>query len=156
MEGLTPDFGRPSFRFGVPGKPELEFPSFDAMVSSPNFGDLIPEGLKLNLPGAAEINADRVIEATERAAKFVDAKGREALRALGSFFLVKFDIIRDFFQFLSLFFTEFTLPDSFKRFFGNLSGIISLDIEFVIPKFSASVIFWIVFVLTMAKCVALT
>jgi hypothetical protein len=149
VERLTPDFGRPSFRFGVPDRPKLEFPSFDALLASPTFPQLLPEGMQFNVPGAPTLNADGLLEAAERASQYVDARTREALHALGSFFLVKFDIIRDFFQFLSLFFTEFTLPPSFKRFFGNLSGIISLDIDFVIPKISPALVFWIVFVLTM-------
>jgi len=47
--------------------------------------------------------------------------------------LMKFEIIRDFFQIISLFCTSFIDADAYKgvmEFFGTLGGIISLDLKF--------------------------
>ncbi len=56
--------------------------------------------------------------------------------------LVKFEIIRDFAQIMSLFFTSLSFPPEFRRFWGVLMTIISFDIDFFIPN-SALVLFWL-------------
>jgi len=47
--------------------------------------------------------------------------------------LMKFEILRDFFQIISLFCTSFVDADAYKgimEFFGSLGGFISLDLTF--------------------------
>jgi hypothetical protein len=49
------------------------------------------------------------------------------------FSLMKFELMRDFFQILNLYIAGFVSADAYKgvmAFFGSLGGIISLDVSF--------------------------
>jgi hypothetical protein len=81
--------------------------------------------------------------------RFAEEQAGALLALLGAFFATKFDIIRDFFQFLSLFFSQLRLPFDFTTFFGKLSGIVSIDLSFTFPRVSSETMFWVVFGLSL-------
>lgn len=96
-----------------------------------------------------DVGVDRVVEAVRRAIAFAEERAEALLALIGAFFAVRFDIIRDFYQFLSLFFTEFKLPDGFKVFFGRLSALISIDFHFAFPTISPKTMYYIVFFMSL-------
>jgi hypothetical protein len=73
--------------------------------------------------------------------------------AIFSFDILKFEIFRDFYQFLGIFFQYMTLPPSFEAFFGNLAALFSASFTSLISyagDFAPSPLgwYWTVFVFT--------
>ena len=73
--------------------------------------------------------------------------------AIFSFDILKFEIFRDFYQFLGIFFQYMTLPPSFEAFFGNLAALFSASFTSLISyagDFAPSPLgwYWTIFVLT--------
>lgn len=76
--------------------------------------------------------------------------------AVSLFSLVKLEVLRDFFQLLSLFIANVAtsaMADA-KIVFGNVSSVISLDLAFVIPSINPGVIYAIILIVALILLLA--
>ncbi|KNC52710.1 uncharacterized protein AMSG_12183 [Thecamonas trahens ATCC 50062] len=85
--------------------------------------------------------------------KMVEGVGA-ATSSFGNFdFAVKFDLFRDFFQIIGLFFAGIEWPDSFREFFGSIFRVFSLtlpDLITVEPSVVQNIWFWFLFLFSIS------
>ncbi len=93
---------------------------------------------------------------SESRATLAYALASAAGAAVSLFSLVKLEVLRDFFQLLSLFIANVatTAMADAKLVFGNVSSIISLDWSFVIPSINPGVIYGIIFAVALILVLA--
>jgi hypothetical protein len=101
-------------------------------------GFRLPEREQVTIDTRYNRRAEEVSTLLKRRAK----AGSGALGILG----VRFDIYRDFLQLQSLFFSAMDFPEVFRRFWGLLTTIIAIDIDFLFPT-SALLFFWVTTIL---------
>ena len=77
--------------------------------------------------------------------------------------ILKLEIFRDFYQFLSIFFSSLKLPANFKTFFGNIAALASMGLTNLLSFFTdvkaalnPIMWFWIMFVLAFGCWIALS
>ena len=68
--------------------------------------------------------------------------------------LLKLEIFRDFFQFMSIFFSTLAMPASFQTVFGTVSAVFSASLAVLLSRYASitPIAWWAIFFLLMVVC----